>query len=153
MALSEEQIKSVKEWIEEGLGIGDIQIHLQKKYSLHLTYMETRFALDDANLSPKAVIEAPKTQDKLSNQLDSTVVASKDNKMVNKGGVSVNVDPVTRPGALVNGSVTFSDGQKASWQLDNMGRISLKADVPGYRPNSEDLMQFQKEIQNQLEGL
>ena len=62
----------------------------------------------------------------------------------------VNVDQVTRPGALVSGKVTFSDGQTADWYLDQMGRLGVVAKQQGYKPSQADLMAFQAELQNEL---
>jgi hypothetical protein len=63
------------------------------------------------------------------------------------------VDTVTKPGTLVSGSVTFTDGQKASWYLDQMGRLGLAPQQQGYRPSPEDLEDFQFELQKELQKL
>ena len=60
------------------------------------------------------------------------------------------VDQVTRPGALVSGKVTFSDGKGADWYLDQMGRLGLVPKETGYKPSEADLMEFQAELQNEL---
>ena len=60
------------------------------------------------------------------------------------------IDQMARPGALVSGKVTFSDGNSAAWYLDQMGRLGLTPQQPGYRPSQEDLLTFQTELQNQL---
>lgn len=60
------------------------------------------------------------------------------------------MDPVTRPGMLVNGSVTFSDGQKATWGLDQLGRVALQPETSGYRPSDNDRIEFQSALQKQL---
>jgi hypothetical protein len=57
---------------------------------------------------------------------------------------------VTRPGALVSGSVTFSDGNTAQWSLDQFGRLGLSAKTPGYKPSQNDIVAFQTELQRQL---
>jgi hypothetical protein len=64
--------------------------------------------------------------------------------------VSVTVDQIARPGALVSGKVTFSDGQKADWSLDQMGRLALAAQQKGYRPSQADVQEFQMALQNEL---
>ena len=40
--------------------------------------------------------------------------------------VSLRVDQVTRPGAIVSGKVTFSDGQQTDWFLDQTGHADLQ---------------------------
>ena len=67
------------------------------------------------------------------------------------GAVSVSIDKITRPGTLISGSVTFSDGERAQWSLDQMGRLALNASQPGYKPSKEDLADFQRELQAAVE--
>ena len=63
------------------------------------------------------------------------------------GGVSVEVDRVTRPGAVASGSVSFSDGTNATWMIDQLGRVALDAGGTEYRPSEDDLAAFQMELQ------
>ena len=60
------------------------------------------------------------------------------------------VDTVTRPGAVVSGKVTFSDGKSAEWYLDQYGRLGMLPGEKGYKPSQNDIMAFQTELQNQL---
>jgi hypothetical protein len=60
---------------------------------------------------------------------------------------------VTQPGTLVSGTVTFSDGNVASWYLDQTGRLGLAPKQQGYRPSPEDVEDFQLELQNELQKL
>lgn len=69
------------------------------------------------------------------------------------GRVAVSVDQLTRPGALVSGKVTFSDGKGAEWYLDQMGRLGLAPREKGYKPTQSDLMEFQAALQEQLAKL
>jgi hypothetical protein len=66
------------------------------------------------------------------------------------GKVSVAVDTVARPGALVSGSVSFSDGQSALWHLDQMGRLGLAPKQPGYKPSAADVQSFQQALEAEL---
>ena len=66
------------------------------------------------------------------------------------GGVSVSVDTLARPGALVSGKVTFSDGNRAEWYLDQSGRLGLVPQTPGYRPPAGDVQQFQMALESEL---
>ena len=54
------------------------------------------------------------------------------------------------PGAMVSGKVTFSDGVKAAWHLDQAGRLGLAPTQPGYRPSAADLQEFQMALEQQL---
>ena len=101
-----------------------------------MTYMDVRFMIDDLELelkSAKPAFDEPKME-----KLDPGTSAP--------GKVTVTLDKVTPPNALVSGKVTFSDGVSAHWQLDQMGRLSLDAKDPAYRPTDEDLQDFQTEL-------
>jgi hypothetical protein len=50
----------------------------------------------------------------------------------------------------VSGSVTFSDGVRAQWSLDQTGRLGLAGVKPGYRPNQTDVQEFQLALQKEL---
>jgi hypothetical protein len=65
-------------------------------------------------------------------------------------GVSVGVDQVTRPGALVSGKVTFSDGQQGEWYLDQTGRLGVAPKQQGYKPSPADVQAFQLALQDEL---
>ena len=144
---TQEQIAQMREWTKEIHSVSDFQSKLNTTFDMHLTYLETRFLMDDLDLQLASETEAQKEVPTSSETKDEPVPE-------NIGGsVQVSVDPVTRPGMVFNGSVTFSDGQKASWGLDQLGRISLKPEQTGYRPSQEDVASFQEGLQQQLSAL
>jgi len=63
------------------------------------------------------------------------------------------VDQLTRPGAVVSGKVTFSDGTTAAWQIDQAGQLGLIAPQPGYRPPASDVQPFQMALEAELSKL
>ena len=69
------------------------------------------------------------------------------------GKVSVGVDQIARPGAIVSGKVTFSDGQKAEWYLDQTGRLGVVPAKQGYKPSAADVQEFQIALQQELAKL
>ena len=133
--MSEEQKAILTDWIKEGLSLSDIQKRLESEFEIRLTYMDVRFLVDDLDLELQS--EGP--------QFDEPKVES-----APAGGppgtVSVSLDKVSRPDALVSGQVTFSDGMSAQWHLDQMGRLSLNPKDAEYRPSQEDLQAFQTEL-------
>ena len=62
------------------------------------------------------------------------------------GGVTVDLDRIVRPGAVVSGTVTFSDGVSGKWALDQAGRLMLDTGNPGYKPAPMDVQDFQREL-------
>ena len=67
------------------------------------------------------------------------------------GQVTVDLDRLVRPGFMVSGSVTFSDGVSGKWALDQMGRLMLETPQKGYQPSPTDVQAFQSELQAQLQ--
>ena len=60
--------------------------------------------------------------------------------------LTVEVDALTIPGTFASGAVTFSDGTKAKWYLDQQGRLGLDGVPPGYRPSPNDAALFQARL-------
>jgi hypothetical protein len=135
MSLSEEQKAILTGWIQEGLSLSDIQKRLESEFEIRLTYMDVRFLVDDLDLELQS--EGP--------QFDEPKVETAPAGGA-PGTVSVSLDKVSRPDALVSGQVTFSDGMSAQWHLDQMGRLSLNPKDAEYRPSQEDLQTFQTEL-------
>lgn len=157
MELTPEQKKAVSQWVEEGKSLADIQAGLRDAYGLSLTYMDVRFLVDDLELTLK---DSNKSKDiSPSDDLDKAAAKASraqqpDGAPVEDdfaSGLSVEVDRVTAPGSVVSGSVTFSDGVTAQWQVDQMGRLGLVPSQEGYQPSQEDIMSFQEELQNALQ--
>lgn len=144
---SQEQIAQMREWIKQVHSVSDFQSKLNETFDMHLTYLETRFLMDDLDLQIASETEAQKETQPSSKQQENVLPEAMG------GSVQVTVDPVTRPGMVFNGSVTFSDGQKGSWSLDQLGRIGLKPHQQGYRPSQEDVAAFQESLQRQLSEL
>jgi hypothetical protein len=163
MNLDESQKKQVSAWIEAGLPLSEIQKKLASDLGLTLTYMELRFLMDDLKLQPKekqptGPVDLGKTADKSAPEPAAPLPGSRaplspEPAAAGPGGVTVSVDKVMKPGSLVSGRVTFSDGNTAEWYLDQFGRLGLAPTTPGYKPPQQDLMTFQAELQNELARL
>ena len=141
---SEEQIRQLQQWVTETQSVGELQTKINASFNTHLTYLDVRFLLDDLQLELKKKETQVDTETEKSDT-DAVIPANE--------GVQVQVDPVTRPGMIFNGNVRFSDGQGASWGLDQFGRISLKPEQEGYKPSQADIARFQELLQQQLSEL
>ncbi len=155
MTLDEAQKQKVRQWIEEGLKLSEIQSRLEQEFSLKMTYLEARFLVDDLKLSLKDPTPPPKPPEPPAPAAPATPAAAPapeaaEPAPAGPGKVSISVDTIPRPGSLVSGSVTFSDGQSATWMLDQMGRLGLGAKTPGYRPSPQDVEEFQILLQEEL---
>lgn len=138
MTLTDEQRTAISQWINQGASLSEIQKRLKEEFQISITYLETRMLADDLKLTfkePEKAVEAPLPP------------AEEPAATPAPGGVSVTIDQITRPGSIISGRVTFSDGEKAEWYLDQTGRLGLNASTPGYRPNQDDVMTFQMELE------
>ncbi len=153
MNLDEAQRKKVAGWIEEGLKLSDIQSRIASELGVRLTYMDVRFLVDDLKLTPKD-IEPPKPPTSALNAVPAP--ATPPAPLVPKaesapaGGLSLSVDQLARPGAMVSGKVTFTDGNVADWYIDQTGRLGLAPQIAGYRPPAADVQQFQIALEAEL---
>ncbi len=152
MNLDDSQRQKVAKWVEEGLKLSEIQSKLASEFGVRMTYMELRFLLDDLKLKPKDKERpvVPTLTAKPPAQAPASAVpgAKQQAQPVGEelaeepagagGGVTVAVDQVTRPGALVSGKVTFSDSQSADWYLDQTGRLGVVAKQQGYKLRGTD---------------
>jgi len=158
MNLDEAQRQRVTAWILQGAKLSEIQTRLAAELNLKLTYMEVRLLVDDLKLTPKDP-EPPKA----AAQIGAAPTAGASPPPAGKetsptpatpppatGSVSVTVDQLARPGAIVSGKVTFSDGQSADWYLDQTGRLGVVPKQQGYKPSAADVQQFQVALQNEL---
>jgi hypothetical protein len=153
MNLTEEQRQRVTAWILQGAKLSEVQTRINQEFGLRLTYMETRFLVDDLKLTPKDP-EPPKVEKPSAPETKQPAEEKKSPaEDVKPGKVSLTVDQIARPGAMVSGKVTFSDGQKAEWYLDQMGRLGVIPTQQGYKPAAADVQEFQTALQEQLQHM
>lgn len=137
--ITPEQIAALKQRAAEGASMSDLQRQLKEDFGHTLTYMDTRFLILDLGIE---LIEEKKAEEKKDEMKPAPAPA---------GAVSVTLDTLTLPGAMVSGKVTFSDGETGIWMLDQTGRPGLDPDTPGYRPSQEDVMEFQVQLRALIE--
>jgi len=143
---TDEQKREVARWINDGVGLSDIQKRLSAEFGLTLTYMDVRFLIDDLDLTIQD--EEEPEPEKVEAETEAPE-ADPDADLL--GSVSVDVDKVTRPGVMASGTATFSDGVKSPWYLDQFGRLGLTPKDEAYKPSDEDLAEFQKKLQAELQ--
>jgi hypothetical protein len=166
MNLDEAQRLKVVAWIGQGLKLSEIQNQLIAEFGVTLTYMEVRLLVDDLKLTPKDPVPVKPVESALTASAvppagaARSPVAGPGAAMPERaqpgsgpGKVSLSVDQLTRPGAVVSGKVTFSDGNTASWQIDQMGQLGLIPPKPGYRPPASDVQPFQMALEAELSRL
>lgn len=151
MDLTEDQKKQIAARLAEGAGISDIQRLINDDFKIHMTYMDVRFLMDDLDLDLAPEPE-PEPEPEEEKEVSAEAELVDDGHPPPGGAVSVEIDTIKRPGAAVSGSVVFSDGAKAAWYVDQMGRLGLDPQQEGYQPSPEDIQEFQMELQRQIQG-
>ncbi len=169
MQLDENQKKIVAGWVEEGLDLSAIQSRLESEMEIRMTYMDVRFLVGDLDLTPKDEDEPETSEPEEEPAATAADVPTPDNPFpapedplgdastpADDGGaggeVSVTVSPVTQPGTMASGSVTFSDGVKCDWHVDQYGRPALVPPSEGYQPPEADMPKFGQKLQQELRG-
>jgi len=139
--LTPEQVERLRQLAAKGASLSDLQRHLKEEEGISVTYMDIRFAVLDLGIEIIEEKEEPKPE----------AAQEPDEPKQATGAVSVTLDNITLPGAMISGKVVFSDGETAIWVIDPSGRPGLDPDTPGYRPTEEDLMEFQTQLRSLLE--
>jgi hypothetical protein len=137
--LTQDQKDALHRWAAEGATMSELQKNLKEEFDIAVTYMDTRFMVLDLGIELR---EEEKPQEKKPEEAIPKVAT---------GSVTVTMDTLALPGALVSGRAVFSDGETAIWMLDQSGRPGLDPDTPGYRPSQEDVMEFQKQLRDLIQ--
>ncbi len=152
MEFSEEQKNVIKGWVKEGCGLSEIQRRLSGEFDVTMTYMDVRFLIIDLEVDIKEDEEKKPEPAVEADGADAAGVEAPhaDGGESVSGGVQVEVDVLMRPGALLSGTVVFSDGVTAVWMLDQSGRLAIDPSQPDYKPSEEDNAAFIKTLQNEI---
>ncbi len=159
MNLDQVHKETIARWINEGMKLAEIQKRMDTELHITITYMELRLLVNELQVMPKDPPPAPTPILKTApaqpvggstSGAPNAPTPAPGQSMPGPGKLSISVDALARPGAMVSGNVQFSDGMSATWQLDQMGRLGLAAKQPGYRPSPADLQEFQIALENEL---
>lgn len=153
--LTDLQKKQVAAWVGEGLSLAQIQTKINEELGIPMTYMDVRFLVDDLDLELQDSASAEKpAEEKVSEPTKEGVsVTEPVSESASAGGVSLSVDAVQIPGVIASGDVTFSDGVRGKWLIDQSGRPGLAEFPEGYRPPQTDMPEFQQKLVAELRKL
>ncbi len=159
LELDQAQKDAVKKWVTEGASISEVQNRLIKEFSLRPTYIDVRLLILESGATVqekkpsladirKAELTPPGAVADEGEDAAASSIPGEPSAGISQ--VKVDVDRLMKPGAMVSGTVVFSDGIKAQWSLDQTGRLGLAGVKPGYRPSQPDVQEFQAALQKEL---
>ena len=67
------------------------------------------------------------------------------------GKLSISIDQMPAPGAMLSGYARFSSGAKAHWFLDEMGRLGVEPELGSAKPTQPDMQEFSTELRRMLQ--
>ena len=152
-SLSDDQISTIKAWAESGDVLADIQRKMNDDMEIKVTYLETRFMLEDLKIEllpePEPEPEEEDSTEEASPEAEDGEAADDpaDEKIPTEDEAVVSIDKIQKPGALISGKVTFAGGLTTPWWLDQMGQLGMEPFDEDFKPSEAQLMSFQKELQ------
>lgn len=152
--LTDLQKQQVAIWVSEGLSLAQIQTKIEDELGVAMTYMDVRFLVDDLNLELQdSVPETPVEPAEEDQPATPPAGTQEEAQTPPASGVSLSVDAVQIPGVIASGDVTFSDGVRGKWLIDQSGRPGLAEFPEGYRPPQADMPEFQQKLVVELRKL
>jgi len=146
---NEERKPIIRNLLQQGQSLSQILDFLHKEKSDPITYMELRLLLSempDAKLPEK---EMPKTT--LPPPVATPPAAGKEQPAPAAGKLSISVDQMPAPGAMLSGYARFSSGAKAQWFVDEVGRLGLEPELGSGKPTQKDMQEFSAELRRMLQ--
>jgi hypothetical protein len=136
---NEERKQLVRELLAKGQTLSQIQDYLRNEKNDSITYMELRLLLSempDVKLPEKETPKpAPPTPE----------------PKTAPGKLSISVDQMPAPGAMLSGYARFASGAKAHWFLDESGRLGLEPELGSEKPTQKDMQEFSTELRRMLQ--
>lgn len=144
---TEERKEIVRKLLAEGQTLSQIQDYLCKEKGDSITYMELRILLSempDAKLPEKEQPKAPPPAAAAPSEPVSLTPEP-------AGKLSISVDQIPAPGAMLSGYARFASGAKAHWFLDEMGRLGLEPELGSGKATQKDMQEFATELKRMLQ--
>ena len=158
MQLEPAQLEAVKSWLAEGASLSDVQKRLKEELGVSMLYLDLRMLVLDIGASVREK-EAPKPADPPAGRPAEKIDEADevDDDETDDGGnsadlprITVSLDRIMKPGALVSGEAEFPGNQKIHWVLDQMGRLAIDKAPPNFKPSQDEASAFQLSLRETL---
>lgn len=149
---NDERKAVVRKLLQAGRSLSEIQDHLRKECHDSITYMELRLLLAEMPDTKLPEKEFPKPVLPVESASPAKGAAAAAPPPAGGGSkLSISVDQLPAPGAMLSGFVRFASGAKAHWFLDGMGRLGLEPELGSGKPTTADMKEFSAELKRMLE--
>ncbi|MBT3285809.1 MAG: hypothetical protein HN849_06880 [Victivallales bacterium] len=139
----------IKEKLDEGLSLSDVQKLLASELDIKMTYLDLRLLAADLEINWAKRDEAKAEEAKSDDDMDiSKIPEPEDDDGTPK--TRIEISKLARPGMAISGDVVFLSGAKGEWFLDNQGRLGFNPTEGSAQPTEDDLRDFQQELQQKL---
>jgi len=150
-SLTAEQIATIQSWADEGDGLSEIQSKLGSEFEAKVTYLETRFLLEDIGVELKKEPEPEPEPEVEEEAEEADPTEDGDAPELSGDEVDVSIDKLVRPEALISGKVRFAGGHSAGWWLDQAGQLGMDPKDEAFNPSPEQMMAFQRQLQEKIQ--
>ncbi len=155
----------IKDSLNQGISLSDVQKELAEKFDLRMTYLElrmiaTELAVDWTKHDKPAPAKAAVIEDAAAGAEEEDWGEEDEDfapdeaeaaaAPATSGKTKVTVSKLVRPGAAISGDVEFASGAKGDWYVDNLGRLGFNPAEGSGQPDQNDLREFQVELQKAL---
>ena len=154
---NDERKQVVRDLLGKGLTLSQILDYLHKEKADPITYMDLRLLLSempDVKLPekepPKTVLPPPAPPGTGALKDPSSAAVGKEPE-TGGGKLSISVDQMPAPGAMLSGYARFSSGAKAHWFLDEMGRLGVEPELGSSKATPKDMQEFATELRRLLQ--
>jgi len=145
---NEERQAIVRQLLKDGRTLSQIQDFLRHEKGDNITYMELRILLSEM---PDAKLPEKEFSKPALPSTPAPTPGAGDAAAAPAGKLSISMDQLPAPGAMLSGYARFSSGAKAHWFLDETGRLGLEPELGTGKPTPADMQEFSTELRRMLQ--
>jgi len=145
---NEERQAIVRQLLKDGRTLSQIQDFLRHEKGDNITYMELRILLSEM---PDAKLPEKEFSKPVLPPTPAPAAGAGDAAAAPAGKLSISMDQLPAPGAMLSGYARFASGAKAHWFLDETGRLGLEPELGTGKPTPADMQEFSTELRRMLQ--
>lgn len=138
----------VRQLLQEGRTLSQIQDYLRKEKGDAIMYMELRMLLAEM---PDALLPEKEFSKPVLPAQASPVAGAPDAAAAPASKLSISMDQTPAPGSMISGYARFASGAKAHWFLDEGGRLGMEPELGTGKPTPADMQEFTTELRRMLQ--